>query len=279
MLAGSDQILALGTAVSHVAGATFSSHVVGLVVGHGGHVVHDTVKAHHSTTPALGAGAPTVSAGHMLLQLLLGMAVIVGVIVLGTKFARGRRHVLASGGGPGRRRGLVQVLGRQPLGKGVSVAVVQVGERAYLLGVTSSGVRRLGETDAQSLVTSTELNAGGNVVGNRTVTAVRDLVLARLGWRGAGTPLATAPGTGMTPIALTGSAREGSRSATGGRDHAASGRQAGSPGTSTVRLHGTGAFPLTEIGNVRHRGTGGTHPAATWTSVIEHLRERTVRRA
>ena len=270
MLAGSDHLAMLVTAVSPVAGATLSAHLVGLVVGHGAPVAHGAMTAHHSSG-ALGTGAPTVSAGHMLLQFLLGMAVIVGVIVLGTKFARGRRTALASGGSSGRRRGLVQVLGRQPLGKGVSVAVVQVGERAYLLGVTSNGVRRLGETDAQSLVTSTELNAGGAVARSRTAAAVRDLVLARLGRRDADTPLGTVRGTGTTPIALASVVRKGDRPTNAGQGSAASARQGDAPGANTVLL--------TETDKVHHRGTGGIRPAPTWTSAIEHLRERTVRRA
>lgn len=280
MPAGFDHITALVTAVSHVAGATFSSHVGGAVVGHGAPAAHSAASGHHSRAAALGTGAPTVSAGHVLLQLLLGMAVIVGVIVLGTKFARGRRHALGSGGAPGRRRGLVQVLARQPLAKGASVALVQVGERAYLLGVTSSGVRRLGETDARGLLSSTELAVGAAVVPGRTA-AVREMVLARLGnsvRRDADPALETVRGVASVPIALAGAGRA-ARPATGGRGRAAPARQGGSPGASTVHLTGTGTVPLTEIDNVRYRGTGGIHPAATWTSAIEHMRERTVRRA
>lgn len=55
------------------------------------------------------------------------------------KQSRGRRPA---------RRTRVELVARQPLGKTTSVAVVRVGERTLLLGVTDSSVQLLSELDA-----------------------------------------------------------------------------------------------------------------------------------
>ncbi|MGA5303474.1 flagellar biosynthetic protein FliO [Nucisporomicrobium flavum] len=55
---------------------------------------------------------------------------------------------VARRGGLGRRgSGSLSVLNRQPLSRGSSVAVVQVADRALILGVTDSQVSLLGETE------------------------------------------------------------------------------------------------------------------------------------
>ena len=55
---------------------------------------------------------------------------------------------VARRGGLGRRgSGNLSVLNRQPLSRGSSVAVVQVADRALILGVTDSQVNLLGETE------------------------------------------------------------------------------------------------------------------------------------
>ena len=55
---------------------------------------------------------------------------------------------VARRGGLGRRgSGNLSVLNRQPLSRGSSVAVVQVADRALILGVTDSQVSLLGETE------------------------------------------------------------------------------------------------------------------------------------
>jgi flagellar protein FliO/FliZ len=56
------------------------------------------------------------------------------------KQSRGRR--------PARRRARLELVARQPLGKTTSVAVVRVGDRTLLLGVTDSSVQLLSELDA-----------------------------------------------------------------------------------------------------------------------------------
>lgn len=201
-------------------------------------------------------GPPTMSAGHMLLQLLLGMAVIVGVIVAGTKLARGRHGSAPSSRGLQRRRGLVQVLGRQALGKGVSVAVVQVGERAYLLGVTPSEVRRLGETDACALLASSEPASESASGRARSAAVLRGAIRARL--ERSDRFSRSAGSTGVVGSAAVAGVEE--------------------PRTALRATVSIASFEASS-GSARVTPIGGARPAPTWTSTIEHLRERTVRRA
>jgi flagellar protein FliO/FliZ len=51
----------------------------------------------------------------------------------------------------GRGAGAVAVLARQPLTRGASVAVVRVGERAYVLGVTDQSVSLLAEAEPDAI--------------------------------------------------------------------------------------------------------------------------------
>ncbi|MDE3204241.1 MAG: FliO/MopB family protein [Acidobacteriota bacterium] len=92
------------------------------------------VAASHPVTTA-----KPVSATSLLIQLLVGLAVVLALIWVASRVARGR---IAK---PGvRRRGAtLAVVSRQPLGKGVQVAVVKAGREMYLLGVTAHQVTRL----------------------------------------------------------------------------------------------------------------------------------------
>lgn len=74
----------------------------------------------------------------LLLRVGLSLAVVIGLMWLA---ARGLRGAVA-----GRGLGVVEVVARQPLGRGSSVAVVRVADKALVLGVTDSQVTILGET-------------------------------------------------------------------------------------------------------------------------------------
>lgn len=74
----------------------------------------------------------------LILRVLLSLTIVLGLVYLA---ARGLRA------GQGRSRGSValDVLARQPLSQKASVAVIRLGERAMLLGVTDSRVELLGD--------------------------------------------------------------------------------------------------------------------------------------
>ena len=91
-------------------------------------------------TAAASAAAKPVSATSLMFQLLLGLAVVLGIIWVGARLVRGRFGVT-----PGRRRPTpLAVVGRQTLGKGVQLAVVRAGADTWLLGVTAHQITRLG---------------------------------------------------------------------------------------------------------------------------------------
>ncbi len=83
--------------------------------------------------------AQPVSATSLLFQLLIGLAVILGLIWVAARIARGRIGVP----GTKRRHSPLAVVSRQPLGKGIQLAVVKAGTEMYLLGVTAHQVTRL----------------------------------------------------------------------------------------------------------------------------------------
>lgn len=91
-----------------------------------GHAAHTT----GSTT--------TVSAWSLLLQLVIGLAVVLGVIVLIARLMRGRVGAIRRSSAP------LAVVGRVALGKGVQVAIVRAGADTYVLGVTSQHITRIG---------------------------------------------------------------------------------------------------------------------------------------
>lgn len=241
-----------------------------LLAGAAAHVAHGVAATpvHQTAGQAATGGsatAPTVSAGHLLVQLLLALGVVL-VLVLGAKrLLHGRGGALGALGSA--RRSPIRVLGRHSLGKGVSVAVIQFGDDAYLVGVTPTAVRRLAVTDARHLEA-----AGGDGAG-----ALRPR-------RGAD-PAATTLGRALSRLspALGGQLTARARATGSGRALPTTASSVGDEGAATVVDLVPQARSARTIsagdGTARTASSRGARPAPTWTSAIEHLRERTVRRA
>ena len=77
------------------------------------------------------------------LRIFFSLAV---VLLLMWGLAKLARRPLAGRGG-----GAMSVLARHPLSRGASVAVVRVGERAYVLGVTDQNVTLLAEAEPAAI--------------------------------------------------------------------------------------------------------------------------------
>jgi flagellar protein FliO/FliZ len=77
------------------------------------------------------------------LRIFFSLAV---VLLLMWGLARVARRPLSGRGG-----GALAVLARQPLTRGAAVAVVRVGERAYVVGVTDQNVTLLAEADPDAI--------------------------------------------------------------------------------------------------------------------------------
>ena len=94
--------------------------------------------------------------GSNLLSLLWVLICVVAIIALAylfTRYVAGRGGLMVVSGGNGR----FKVLARLSLGREQSVALVQAGERYFLLGVTASGIQLLTELtkeEADALRTS-----------------------------------------------------------------------------------------------------------------------------
>jgi flagellar biogenesis protein FliO len=106
---------------------------------------HGLLVASQSTTTT----APDISIGHVLLQMVIALLVVVGGIWGFSKIMR-RGGRFGGTAGRGRHKAPVPgltVLSRQPIGKGKSIAVVQAGSRRFLVGISESGLNPLGEIE------------------------------------------------------------------------------------------------------------------------------------
>ncbi len=91
-----------------------------------------------STKTAL---APDVSVGHLLIQMVVALLIVVGAIWALGKLAGRTRGARRS---PKQSTGL-QVLSRQSIAKGKSMAVVEVENQRFLVGISGAGFTALGE--------------------------------------------------------------------------------------------------------------------------------------
>jgi flagellar biosynthetic protein FliO len=80
---------------------------------------------------------------------VLSLAVVLGIMAGAAALLR-KRSLPGLGGGPRRKAAPIEVLSRQMLGKGASVAVVRAGGHTLVLGVTDTSVRMLAEADPDS---------------------------------------------------------------------------------------------------------------------------------
>jgi flagellar protein FliO/FliZ len=113
----------------------------------------------------------------LFLNVMFSLAVVLGLMWV---LARVARRPLTRAGGP------LTVLARQQLTRGAAVAVVRVGERALVVGITEQQVTLLGETDPEAVV----VPAQGPEV--REKLSLDDLTGVASGHRTAGSALSPA---------------------------------------------------------------------------------------
>jgi flagellar protein FliO/FliZ len=127
-----------------------------------------------------------------MIELVLRLGLSLG-IVLGLFWAIARTGSKRMGGS----RSLLKVRSRQSLSRSSSVAVVEVGSRVLVVGVSDGGVRLLTELDPQELGETAAADAvAAAAPGRRAALAPRGLRVARAartsgGKRRAGVPVAT----------------------------------------------------------------------------------------
>jgi flagellar protein FliO/FliZ len=86
----------------------------------------------------------------LFVRLLMSLGVVIGLMWIAANVLRKRGFA-----GTTSRRGpkgpQVELVARKPLGRNASIAIVRVGERALVVGVTDHQVTNLGEIDEEAL--------------------------------------------------------------------------------------------------------------------------------
>lgn len=144
-----------GAGAAHAAAAGTLAHAAAHAAGRVAHAA-----GHGATAAAKVSPAPDISVGHVLLQMVLALAVVVGGIwgfskILGK--GRGKGAFASLGGRRPATQELV-VLSRQSLGKGLSIASVRWGDREVLVGISGTTITFL--NGAESGNGAESLNGG-----------------------------------------------------------------------------------------------------------------------
>jgi flagellar protein FliO/FliZ len=176
----------------------------------------------------------------LLLRVMLSLACVLGLI-----WFAGRK--LSGTAGVRRQRSVpLTVLGRQSLGKGAGIALVEVAGRVLLLGVGEQGVRVLTEIEVPVLEVPAGLTAGAVVGANAELREEIDL------------------------DALDGLA--------GFADRMASPARPGAPAEGLARLAGLAGLSA----SVSARESGALHGSimsrGTWRRAVDVVQQRTARR-
>ena len=118
-----------------------------------------------------------VSVLSLLGRQLFTLALVLILMALLAKVLRNR--TMPGLGRPSVRRDLLQIVARQPLSRSASVAVVQAGERALVIGITEAGVNLLAELDPESLEPDEPEGGDGPVVMNPSWRGFVDVLRER----------------------------------------------------------------------------------------------------
>lgn len=144
-----------GAGAAHAAAAGTLAHAAAHAAGRVAHAA-----GHGATAAAKVSPAPDISVGHVLLQMVLALAVVVGGIWGFSKILGKGRGKGAFGSLGGRRPATQElvVLSRQSLGKGLSIASVRWGDREVLVGISGTTITFL--NGAESGNGAESLNGG-----------------------------------------------------------------------------------------------------------------------
>ena len=93
----------------------------------------------------------------LFVRLIMSLAVVIGLMWIAANVLRKRGFAGSAGGrrAPGTQ---VELVARKPLGRNASIAVVRIGERSIVVGVTDHQVTNLGEVEFDDI----DLNEDAN---------------------------------------------------------------------------------------------------------------------
>jgi flagellar biogenesis protein FliO len=100
--------------------------------------------------------AESASTVELLIRLVFSLGVILGIMAIAAKLARRNGKSLRAFGLGRKDEAAVQVIERHSLSKAASVALVQMGERRMLVGVTDHGISLLADAEADTEDTEEE---------------------------------------------------------------------------------------------------------------------------
>ena len=86
-------------------------------------------------------------------RLVLSLGIVIGLMWIAARVLHKRGFAVGTGGG-GRKPGRnvqVELLARRSLGKNTSIAVVRVGERSMIVGVTDHNVTKLDDAELDEI--------------------------------------------------------------------------------------------------------------------------------
>lgn len=171
---------------------------------------------------------------------------------------------LLRGHGGGRSAGVVEVVARQQLGRGTSVAVVRVVDRALVLGVTETGVSLLSDADLAAVEAARTPVAAGAPAAPGAPAAAGAGALLRRGYQGT-----HRRANGAVPRPVPAVARDAAPVPPPvAADSPAGAAPLALAGPAGRAFAGSAGGPL----------AGSVLSPATWRAAVEALRERTVRR-
>ena len=86
----------------------------------------------------------------LFVRLIMSLAVVIGLMWIAANVLRKRGFAGSAGGrrAPGTQ---VELVARKPLGRNASIAVVRIGERSIVVGVTDHQVTNLGEVELDAI--------------------------------------------------------------------------------------------------------------------------------
>lgn len=97
------------------------------------------------------APAPSASLGGSFLQMLFGLALVLGLLFAGVWFLKKLT------GNPGANANIARVVGATPIGGRERIVIVELGQTWLVLGVTPSSINTLAEMPRQPLPPGTRM--------------------------------------------------------------------------------------------------------------------------
>ncbi len=92
----------------------------------------------------------SASTAMLFVRLIMSLGVVIGLMWIAANVLR-KRGIAGTAGRGGVRGPNLEMVARKPLGRNASIAVVRIGERSLVVGITEHQVTNLGEIDGAEI--------------------------------------------------------------------------------------------------------------------------------